>query len=114
MQSRLGDHPGLAAEDPARVVLLDPLGLGSMMDSVLHATFRVEKKATRAQREKHYRQHAPIIVNLGTRRVSSACILYYLSVYTRSQYDWHPEGNFVKIVTKKIQHCWEEISVGTK
>lgn len=40
VQSRLGDHPGLASEDPARLVPLGPLRLRSMVHPVPRATFR--------------------------------------------------------------------------
>lgn len=39
MQSRLGDHSSFASEDSTGIVSLDPLGLGSMMNSVSRATF---------------------------------------------------------------------------
>lgn len=38
MQSRLRDHSGLASEDSTRIVLLDPLRLGFMMDSIPRTT----------------------------------------------------------------------------
>lgn len=44
VQSRLGDHSCFASEDSARIVPLDPLGLGSMMNSVSRATFGSKRR----------------------------------------------------------------------
>lgn len=44
MQSRFGDHSSFASEDSTGIVSLDPLGLGSMMNSVSRATFGAKRQ----------------------------------------------------------------------